>query len=62
MTPDIDISKYEHRFSQKNKIGRLIWSICYYVLFLPFGTQVFKGWRRMLLRLFGAQLGKGAHV
>jgi putative colanic acid biosynthesis acetyltransferase WcaF len=51
---------YENRLSWSNRIGRVLWGIVWVILYRPSPTPVF-AWRRMLLRLFGAQIGKGAH-
>ena len=48
-------------FSLKSRIGRLIWSIFYFVLF-RYSPRPFHAWRRSILRLFGARIGKGVHV
>lgn len=56
----IDLSKYESRFSSSNKLGRIGWGICYCILFRPFGSGFFRGWRNFVLRAFGAKLS--AHV
>lgn len=61
-TNQIDLSQYSHTFSLKNKIGRLIWNICYWFLFRPFGLQVFKVWRNLVLRVFGAKISLKANV
>lgn len=48
-------------FSITNRVGRLIWSICYFVLF-RFSPKPFCSWRNFLLRFFGAKIGKGVIV
>lgn len=58
----VDLSKYAHSFSIKNKLGRIAWNMCYRLFFRPFGGGLFKKWRRFLLRLFGATIGKNSHV
>lgn len=43
-----------------HKAGRVLWQVVWLLLFRP--SPVFMhGWRCMLLRLFGAKVGKGAH-
>ncbi len=44
-----------------NKLGRVIWSIIYTVLFRP-SPRICYAWRRMLLRLFGAKIGRNARI
>ena len=58
----VDLSKYNDSFSLKNKLGRLIWNMCYWILFRPFNLNLFRPWRNSLLRLFGAKLNSSAHV
>lgn len=43
-----------------NRIGRVLWTFAWLVLFRP-SPRPFHGWRRWLLRLFGAQVARGAH-
>lgn len=42
-----------------NKLARALWGIVWLLLYRP-SPRPFHGWRRMLLRLFGAKVGKGA--
>lgn len=49
---------YQNHLSFKNKIGRMLWGICWVLLFRPFITPFFQGWRSMILRVFGAKIGK----
>lgn len=44
-----------------NKSGRLLWGIVRAVLFRP-TPRFMGGWRRFLLRCFGARIGKGARI
>lgn len=44
-----------------NKTARVAWSICYIFLF-RLSPRPFFGWRRMLLRMFGARIGPGTAV
>lgn len=44
-----------------NKVLRFVWNMVWFFLFRP--SPVFMhGWRNILLRCFGAKLGKGVHV
>lgn len=54
-----DLSKYftPMDFRGKSKIVVQLWWIVYALLFKP-SPQVMYGWRRFLLRLFGAKIGK----
>lgn len=48
-------------FSLGNRLARLAWGIVWICLFLP-SPRPLHGWRRLLLRLFGARVGSGVHV
>jgi len=61
MSAKVDVSHCPSPHSLRNKLGRVLWGIVYWVLFRP-SPKVFHGWRRMLLRAFGARIGKGAHI
>jgi len=47
-------------FSVWNRAARLLWSVCY-VLLYRHSPRPFHAWRSMLLRLFGAKLGPACH-
>lgn len=57
-----ELPEYTTRFSFKNKLYRLIWNITYYILFRPFIGNAFNRWRILLLKLFGAKIGKGSVI
>ena len=48
-------------FSLGNRLGRVAWTVAYWTLFRPTPPPL-HGWRAMLLRLFGARMGKGTHI
>ncbi|WP_228853139.1 putative colanic acid biosynthesis acetyltransferase [Aegicerativicinus sediminis] len=48
-------------FRGKSKIIVQLWWLCQWFLFNP-SPQVCYGWRRFLLRLFGAKIGKGVLI
>lgn len=54
--------KYQNSLSLKNKLARLIWNISWFFLFRPFGLPVFKKWRILILKLFGAKIGKHCKI
>lgn len=56
----IDVSYSPSPHSLKNKIGRVLWGIVWALFYRP-SPKIFHGWRRFLLRLFGAKIGKGVH-
>jgi putative colanic acid biosynthesis acetyltransferase WcaF len=49
------------QLSFANKVVRALWNIVWLLLFRP-TPRVLHAWRAMLLRLFGAKLGKAVHV
>ena len=46
--------------SSANKMVRLIWTVAWTLLYRP-TPRPFHGWRRILLRVFGAKIGKAVH-
>ena len=42
-----------------NRAARLVWGAAWWLLFRP-SPRPFYGWRRFLLRLFGARIARGA--
>jgi len=52
----VEIGQYKNKLSFSNKIGRLIWRIAYYTIFRPFIGDLFKEWRNLVLRIFGAKI------
>lgn len=58
----VNLAEYDSSFSLSNKLGRLMWNICYLFLFRPFNLGIFRTWRLFLLRAFGAKIGRETHV
>lgn len=50
----------ERKLGLGNKFARALWSLVWLLLFRP-SPVPFHGWRRFLLRSFGARIGRGAH-
>ncbi len=48
-------------FTLQNRLARVVWQLAYLTLF-RFSPRPFHGWRRGILRLFGASVGRGAHI
>lgn len=48
-------------FSVSNRIARLIWGFVY-LFFFRYSPIPFHGWRALILRVFGAKVGKSVHV
>ena len=44
----------------KNRIARLLWHVVWNALY-RFSPNIIHGWRRFILRCFGAQISAGAH-
>lgn len=57
----IDVSDCPSEHGLANKVARAVWGIVWLFLFRP-SPKILHGWRRLLLRLFGARLGRGVHV
>lgn len=58
----MDLSTYSHSFSLKNKISRLIWNFTSLLLFRPFESRLFKKWRVLVLKCFGAKIEWSSHI
>ena len=54
--------RYKNRLSQKNRIGRALWGLANALLIQPTPRWALHGWRRCLLRLFGATIGEGCRI
>lgn len=55
---DIPYSPSPH--SLGNRVGRTIWKAVWLLLYRP-SPRPLHAWRRVLLRVFGAKIGRGAH-
>ena len=58
---DVSKDKCPSPHSLKNKLGRVIWAMVWGTVF-RWSPRVFFGWRRFLLRCFGARIGKNARI
>ena len=47
-------------FSTANKLRRLVWNVCWLLLYRP-SPRPLHAWRAMLLRAFGATMGPNCH-
>ena len=56
----IDLTKYQNRHGQKLK--RLIWEVVWTCLYRPTPRWCLNGWRRFLLKAFGAKIASGVRV
>lgn len=57
-----DLMGFKTPYSKRNKLRRLIWSMVWTCLARPFPRSVAMGWKRMLLRAFGAKIAPTAVV
>lgn len=48
-------------YSLQNRLARVVWSVAYVFLF-RFSPRPLHGWRRLMLRCFGAVVGAGSRV
>lgn len=55
------LAPYENRLSIVNKAGRLLWTIIWILLFRP-SPEFLDGWRSLLLRCFGARVGRRCRI
>ncbi|HRO63212.1 putative colanic acid biosynthesis acetyltransferase [Thermomonas sp.] len=60
MTLDIATARSARPYSRREYVGRVLWALAT-PLFRCSPRPLF-GWRNLLLRLFGAKLGRGVHV
>ena len=54
-----DLSRYRNALGWRNKSGRALWGVVWLLLYRP-SPRPLHGWRRFLLRCFGARVGRGA--
>ena len=59
---NMDLSHYASRFCTSNIMGRVVWSICYWMVFRPFGSGYCLKWRNFVLWVFGAKLAKSVNI
>ena len=58
----VDLSTYDSDFGIGNKILRMLWNTGYWILFRPFNLNIFRGWRSLILKIFGAKIGCKANI
>lgn len=57
-----DLMGFKTPYSRSNKLRRLIWSVTWSCLARPFPRSMAMGWKRILLRAFGAKIAPTAVV
>lgn len=60
MARDITSNRAARKWSAREQAGRAFWALA--TPLFRWSPRIFWGWRRMLLRLFGAKIGAGAHI
>lgn len=60
MSIDISSNRAARKWTRSENARRVIWALMSPLF--RFSPRVFWGWRRMLLRLFGAKVGPRAHI
>ena len=58
----IDLSKYENKLGRKHQVVRMLWTIVWTLGASWLPRSLGSGWKRFLLRLFGAKIASTAHV
>ncbi len=59
---DFHSLRYRNGFSSASLLRRLVWELVWLLAFRPTPRWALHGWRRFLLRAFGAQIGAGCRV
>lgn len=62
MESNLDLASYSHSFSAKNKLGRATWNLLSHILFKPFSLGLFRKWRLLVLKLFGANVAWSSNI
>lgn len=57
---DVDACRRLRPYSRREYVGRALWALA--TPLFCFSPRPLFGWRRFLLRLFGARIGRNAHV
>jgi putative colanic acid biosynthesis acetyltransferase WcaF len=58
---DVRRNRQAHKWTRKQLVGRLLWDMLSVPLFAWSPRQIWI-WRRIVLRMFGARVGKAAHI
>ena len=62
MDPQIDLSSYHNALSRRHQVVRMLWTMVWGLLARPLPRSVGSGWKRALLRAFGAKIDRTAVV
>lgn len=58
----VDLSQYKNALSRKHQIVRFFWGLVWGIFARPLPKSIGSGWKRFLLRLFGAKVSNTAVV
>lgn len=58
----VELKNYKNRHSLMNRLARAAWAVVWAVFFRPTPRWCLNGWRRFLLRMFGAKIGKAVCI
>ena len=56
MSSSPSMTDTRHKFPETNKLGRILWIITSAILFRPFAPRIFRKWRTLCLKIFGAKI------
>ena len=57
---DVTRNRQARKWSRKEQLGRMLWAAAH--PFWRFSPRIFWGWRRFMLRAFGASVESGVHI
>jgi hypothetical protein len=60
MTMDIEANRKSEKYSNGELVGRFLWALCSPLF--RWSPRLCWGWRRFMLRLFGAKVGAQVHI
>lgn len=58
----VDLSQYHNALSRKHQVIRILWMVVWRVFARPLPRSMGSGWKRFLLRMFGAKIAPTAIV
>ncbi len=58
----MEVKPYKNNLGLKNKLLRILWNVVYCVLFRPSPNILFWEWRILILKCFGAKIGKHCKI
>jgi putative colanic acid biosynthesis acetyltransferase WcaF len=59
---NLELQNYKNLHSFSSKLLRVTWNIVWLIFFRTNPRGTLYGWRRFLLRVFGAKIGKGVNI